>query len=395
MNKLIAIFCFAILATAMACTPSTEQAAKPARVIMGYYFAGEDAQIEKLPLDKLTHIIFSFTEVLDGEMKFPTAFSADQLHRLVAQKENHPELKVMVACGGWVGSKGFSEMAATPESRKKFVDSTVDFINTYKIDGIDLDWEYPALPGDNNPYGPEDTPNFTSLVKELREAMDNIDEDLILSFASAGWAKYYDHIETLEVMKYVDYMNIMTYDLTTGANPFTGHHTNLGLITKEDLEGTPMMEAYKADPDFDVENWTPRSTEFIVDYCIELGIEPSKIVLGAAFYGRGWKGVPPENNGLYQPNQGIFINWASYSLMRDKYENKNGYVRYWDPVAKAPYLYSAKDSIFFSYDDSTSLKMKSRYAIDKNLGGIMFWHLGDDTTEENSLLDAIYEEMTR
>ena len=65
--------------------------------------------------------------------------------------------------------------------------------------------------------------------------------------------------------------------------------------------------------------------------------------------------------------------------------------RYWDEVAEAPYLYNPTDSIFFSYDDTASVKLKTQYAIEEDLGGIMFWELGNDTKEENSLVDAIYE----
>ena len=67
-------------------------------------------------------------------------------------------------------------------------------------------------------------------MKELREGMDKIGEDMTLTFASAGWERYYNFIETKEVMKYANYMNVMTYDLTTAAVPYTAHHTNFGDI---------------------------------------------------------------------------------------------------------------------------------------------------------------------
>ncbi len=394
------LFIYSVLIFSCSCTSPVQkmEAVEPKGVIMAYYVAEKDYQPEKLPLDKLTHIIFSFTEVLDGEMKFKHESSSEKLHQLVAQKENHPHLKVMIACGGWGGCEGFSEMAETKESRKKFVDSTIDFIEEYKLDGVDIDWEYPGLPGAGNPHGPQDTPNFTSLMKELREAMNATGKKLTLTFASAGWERYYDHIETLEVMNYVDFMNIMTYDFIGGTSPVTAHHTNLGWIKREDLEGTALMDMirkYQQKMKEKEMNWNPRSAEYIIDYCMKLGVKPGQIVIGGAFYGRAWKGVNPENNGLYQPNKGVHTGWVAYQNIRENYENKNGFVRYWDPVAKAPYLYSATDSVFISYDDTVSVKLKARYAIESKLGGIMFWQLGNDTKEENSLLDAIYDEMTK
>lgn len=38
----------------------------------------------------------------------------------------------------------FSDAAMTNESQNKFANSVVDFLNTYKLDGIDMDWEYPV-----------------------------------------------------------------------------------------------------------------------------------------------------------------------------------------------------------------------------------------------------------
>lgn len=369
------------------CSKQTSTYKIPSIAILAYYVPPENNyHPEELPLDELTHIIFSFTEVIDQEMKFKNPESSDKLKSLAAQKKYHPNLKVMIACGGWGGSGGFSEMAETPENRKKYVDSVIRFIEQYDLDGLDIDWEYPGMRGAGNPYIPEDMENFTSLMRELREAMDATGKDLTLTFASAGWKRYYDHIELNEVMKYADYMNVMTYDLVSGGTPFTGHHTNLGWVKPEDLEGTPAQQIM-SERNFPLD---PRSAEKIISFCIENGVDPGQIVIGAAFYGRAWQGVPPENHGLYQENKGVWIGWAPYSDIREKYEGKNGFVRYWDPVAKAPYLYDAADSLFISYEDTASVKMKTKYAKENGLGGIMFWQLRLDT-ENDGLLNAIYQ----
>ncbi|MDF9797158.1 chitinase [Catalinimonas alkaloidigena] len=360
--------------------------------IMAYYVPRDDFKAEDLLLEQLTHIIYSFSKVVDGEMGFTDERAPEKLSRLVAAKANHPHLKVMLACGGWTAG-GFSDMSVTAEGRAKFVRSTMELINQYQLDGIDMDWEYPAIGSAGIDFRREDKQNFTLLMKELREAMDDINPELILTFASAGWQRYYDHIELSEVMKYADYMNVMTYDAVGGSTPYTAHHTGLGMITDDDIKDQPFYEYVverRAQADEGQSLYQPRSAERIINYCIKQGVDPQQIVIGGAFYGRAWKGVPPQNHGLYQPNKGVHTGWATYEIIRDKYENKNGFTRYWDETAKAPYLYNPTDSIFISYDDTLSLKLKTEFAIENELGGIMFWQLDSDTKGEKSLLNAIY-----
>jgi chitinase len=358
--------------------------------VAAYYSPRRDVAPEMLPLDKLTHIIYSFARVREGEMwVHPRA--GEIINALVKQKENHPQLKVMLACGGW-GADGFSDMAVSEESREKFSISAVNMIKEYNLDGIDMDWEYPGINNGVIKYRPEDTQRFTLLMKSLREHIDELNPDLLLTFAAAGWEKYYEHIETLEVMNYADFINIMTYDQVGGYATHTAHHTALGRIEMDDLEGYPLydyMDSLNMVTTGLGDDFLPKSTEKIIDYVIDLGVDPEKILLGAAFYGRSWKGVKPVKNGLYQPDVQIDIGWCSYSTIRAEYENKNGFIRYWDSTANAPYLYNDRDSIFMSYDDTLSVKLKTNYARDKGLAGIMFWQLSDDTREENGLLDAI------
>ncbi|MGW9684075.1 glycoside hydrolase family 18 protein [Flagellimonas sp. 2504JD1-5] len=377
----------------ISCTERTKEEEEHPFTVMAYYVPEEDYHPEKLPLEQLTHIIFSFTKVIDGEMKFQDPQTGEKLEQLVAQRKNHPHLKVMIACGGW-GADGFSDMSHTAENRKKFVQSVVNFNKKYELDGIDMDWEYPAIPAAGTGARPEDKQNFTFLMKELREALDTLDRAQTLTFASAGWSPYYKNIEIEEVMKYANYMNVMTYDQIGSAAPFTGHHTALGLIQEKDVQSTPAwtyVEERRKISKEDQGAYEPQSAEKIVAYCLEIGVKREQIVIGAAFYGRAWKGVPPQNNGLYQMNSGAHIGWSTYKQIREEFESSEDYKRYWDPIAKAPYIYNAKDSIFISYDDSVSVRLKTEFAMQKKLGGIMFWQLGNDTKEKNSLLKSIYD----
>ncbi|MEM9143053.1 MAG: glycosyl hydrolase family 18 protein, partial [Bacteroidota bacterium] len=286
-KKIVFVVLFAVLPTSCGIrdTKASNEGSSPI-VVMAYYVPEKEYAPENLPLDQLTHIIFSFTQVIDGEMKFRNKRTGEKLRRMVAQRDKHPDLKIMVACGGW-GADGFSDMAHTAGNRYKFVQSAVDFIEHYQLDGLDIDWEYPAIPAANTGARPEDKQNFTLLMTELREALNTLDRKQTLTFASAGWEPYYGNVELLKVMEQVDFMNVMTYDQIGGKSPYTGHHTALGHISEKDIQGTPaaafVQKRREAMKNQNL-SYGPRSAEKIVDYCLDNGVDPQKIVIGAAFY---------------------------------------------------------------------------------------------------------------
>lgn len=351
--------------------------------VMAYYVPSSDLNPNDIPFDKLTHVIFSFTHVIDHKMMFAQDDLGLKLEALQTAAKNHPDVKIMIACGGWGGSGGFSDMAISEKNRQIFVTSVIDFMKQYDLDGLDLDWEYPGLPGIGNTYRPEDKENFTLLVKELRIAMDNYKPGLVISFAAAGWEKYFEHIEFSKVMKHVDYINLMTYDLA-GGSPLTTHHTSLYSIPYEELTDETKNHLKESSIDYQ-----PRSVNDIVQFCLDQGIDASKIVIGGAFYGRSWKGVKDENNGFHQPHNND-KNAYKYSqidnMLRDDHNNK----RYWDETSKAPYLFNATDGIFITYDDPESIALKTNYALQNKLGGIMFWQLSQDNSK-NDLVNSIFE----
>ena len=71
------------------------------------------------------------------------------------------------------------------------------------------------------------------------------------------------------------------------------------------------------------------------------------------------------------------------------YIDKNGYTRYWDDEAKAPYLFNG--STFLSYDDPESLKAKCEYVNREGYAGIFYWEHVCDATR--TLLDTLYQNL--
>jgi chitinase len=99
-----------------------------------------------------------------------------------------------------------------------------------------------------------------------------------------------------------------------------------------------------------------------------------------------WEGVSAIQNGLYQ--SGKFKQGLDYNKFDRELTATQGWKTYWDDVAKAPYAYNAQKQLFITYDDSRSMTLKTQYAIDQKLSGIMYWEIMNDKYV-GGLLDAI------
>ncbi len=329
--------------------------------VIGYY-AGRNSIIDSFATEKLTHIIFSFCHLKGNLLSVDNANDTAIIRHLVSLKDKNPNLKVILSLGGWGGCITCPGVFATDSGRRDFVRSVSELTNYFHTDGLDLDWEYPGLenvPG--YPYTPLDKDHFTALIQQLRK---NLGRKKEISFAAGGFTEYLrTSIDWKQVTPLVDYINLMSYDLVNGYSTRTGHHTGL-YSTPEQLE----------------------STDHAVQYLDSIGVPPGKVAIGLAFYGRVFEKVDSANNGLYQSCR--FLRGVSYKDQASFLSADSGYVYHWDPVAQAPYAYNARQRRFASFDDSTSIRIKTLYALHKRLGGVMFWQLTEDRFS-GGLLDVI------
>src|SRR5688572_9359807 len=137
--------------------------AKPA--IIAYVFPRNEAILpSEIAADKLTHINYAFADVKDGRIVEGFARDAENFKVLADLRRRHPHLQILIAVGGWTWSNNFSDAALTAESRRRFTDSAIEFVRRHDIDGVDIDWEYPGLRGNNNVHRPEDRENFTAMM---------------------------------------------------------------------------------------------------------------------------------------------------------------------------------------------------------------------------------------
>ena len=346
------------------------------RAVVAYLFQG-DAPIAPGAIDatRLTHINYAFANLRDGEVVEGFARDAENFRALAELRQRHPHLRVLVAVGGWTWSGGFSDAALTDASRQRFVRSAMAFLDRHDLDGVDIDWEYPGLRGNDNTNRPEDRENFTRVMADLRQALDDRKtiRGRVLTFAAGAFPAFIEHTQLDKVQRSIDFVNLMTYDFRVASvDPVAGHHAN--------LFDHPADEKH-------------RSGDRAVREFVAAGVPSRKIVLGVPFYGRGWTDVRAESNGLYQPGKALVEpKGLSYGRLSTEVVGRDGFVRHWDETARQPYLWNAEQRTFIAYDDPESVRLKARYITQHELRGAMFWHYGSDPT--GALLGVLHAELS-
>ncbi len=332
-------------------------------------------------------------------------------------KAKYPKLKINISLGGWTYSKYFHDAAKTDASRKKFVASCVkQYIQgdlpveggfggpgtaAGIFDGIDIDWEYPGSPNGHlgNHYGPEDKANFTLLLAEFRKQLDAYGtahggKKYLLTAAMPAGQDKIKYIETDKVGAYLDYANIMTYDMH-GAWDADGpayHQSPLYSPASDPTDPIPPgTQKYSIDNAIDA--WIDGNAA----YGIAGGFPANKLTLGYEFYYRGWKGVPAgAKNGLGGSATGASsARPVSQQAGIAHYKELGGIVdnpatTFWDDEAKAAYFH--KDGEFFTGLDKRAVQARADYAHNRGLGGAMMYSLlglDNNTTLLNDIVAAV------
>lgn len=330
--------------------------------LVGYY-AGDGNDLYGREIGKMTHLIWCFLH-LQGDSLAPLDKSQEKvLRKMVGFKRQCPDLKIILSFGGWGGCETCSEVFSRDEGRRKFAAAVHAVLKRSWTDGIDLDWEYPAVSGPpGHVFKPEDRHDFTLLVRALREELGDRYE---LSFAAGGTQECLEKgFEWDSIMPVVDRVHIMSYDLVHGYSSTTGHHT-------------PLFSA----------KGQIASADAAVKWLAGHGVPKEKLVIGSAFYARIFKVKDAKANGLFQP--GTFERTIPWSALDTVITSDKGWAWFRDPVARAPYAFNKADHAFLTCEDPESARAKARYVVDQGLGGIMFWQLRDDKAK-GGLLDALH-----
>ena len=426
MKKLAVILMLSATLGTMPAAHSVTATAEPAKPVLMAYYLLEKSQINRYPgpyeaglfklpsprqLRVLTHLNLAFIDLNEnGECDWEAGVQADKTGQIVEKlrqlRRVNPQLRLLVSLGGWSATNDdsttvqrYRQAAASEAGRQRLAASCLAFIERYKLDGLDIDWEYPRS---------EDADAFAQLLRTLRAGLAQASKQrrtpYQLTIAAAGGAfnllRTYQRLP--DIAAQVDYLNLMTYDFHGPWDSMTNHHAHLYGDPQEALFDNP-LPGPQAPARFAL------TADAAVQQYLDAGVPARKLVLGVPFYGRAFFHTGVENRGLFQP----FSTQAgdhysgdirllpgcisclqlkdprtpSYADIRHMLAQPLGYERHQSDASKAVWLFQPERGIFVSYEDPWSLRFKVRYAQQQGLGGMMFWHLGQDDPQDSLLLN--------
>ncbi|MDI9885757.1 glycosyl hydrolase family 18 protein [Streptomyces sp. HNM0645] len=454
------------------------------RRVIGYFTGwrtgknGEPAYLASdIPWDKITHVNYAFGHV-DGDNRLSVgadvpdnpatgttwpgiagaemdpAFPYKGHFNLLGKfKKQHPDVKTLISVGGWaetggyfaadgsrVDSGGFYAMATNTDGSVNqagidtFAESAVAFVKKYGFNGVDIDYEYPTSMKDagnpldhtvSNPRRAGLVKGYAALMRTLREKLDRAGaadgKHYLLTVAAPSSGYLLRGMETFQVQKYLDYVNIMSYDLHGAWNEYVGPNASL---FDDGKDGELAAAGVYSTSQYGGIGYL--NTDWAYHY-FRGSMPPGRINIGLPYYTRGFKNVQGGTDGLWgrapsttcpagsgltrcgdgavgidnlwhdkdtagrESPAGSNPMWHAKNLelgVVGDYVTRYGfpagttltgtYVRRYDALLVAPWLWNAEKKVFLSTEDEQSVGAKADYVVDRGIGGTMVWELAGD-----------------
>lgn len=314
-----------------------------------------------------THLIYAFANINPTELRIERVYSSEDdgkvpgsgfMFDFTALKKKNPKLKTILSIGG-EHSGEFQLIMGSDKNIKTFAQNIYIYIRDRNFDGIDIDWEYPGAIYKNE---------FVIFLKELRavfaaEAKQTGNEEKSISIAGApGISNIETSYNITEIVKYVDFINVMAYDYSGPWSHKTGFMAPL--------------YSRSSDKSFDQtlsQNWT-------MNKYLELGAPPEKLVMGIHGAGSSFTLANNSNHGIGDAvsgggEKGPLLKFAGRLAYPEICKMRKEETVY-DEEQKQKYTYYG--SQWVGYEDPDTILMKVQYAINNNFSGVMFWSLDLD-----------------
>nr|WOK42676.1 chitinase 3 [Diaphanosoma celebensis] len=303
-----------------------------------------------------THIIIGFAHIWNNSLCPFKPNDEFYFKEVVSMKQFYPHLKILLSVGGGTKDAGFTETISSNSKREEFAIRSAKYLKSIGIDGIDIDWEFPAW------YTPfEERFLFIKFVQELHMVYKNPINKLLISVAVAASKSIIDRsYRVAELANYVDFVNMMGYDLHSFKwyLPLTGHNSPLYARSDDwNMFGTVNL------------NWTAY-------YWVQLGMPKEKIIIGLPTYGQSYILYNPTFHGVYAPAVGAGFGGGQIAYTAVCEFLANGAIREYDYESRVPYAYQKRNWI--SYDDEQSLEEKAQWIQRNHFGGVMVFDLNCD-----------------
>lgn len=212
-----------------------------------------------------------------------------------------------------------------------------------------VDWEHPS----DSKQGKD----YVRLLARLREVLPAPRYVLTTALPAGQWALR--NIDLAAAQKYLDMINLMTYDFAGPWESETGHQAQ--------LYGSGV------------------SGDSAVSYVVGQGVSPRKIILGVPVYGRSFLG----SNG---PGQRYTGNGGEDGVFDYRDLPRPGTQEYHDKNIAASFCVGA-DGGFVTYDTPETVKQKAEFVTSSKLGGLFYWHVCSDARGPRSLVETGYNTL--